>query len=94
MSKAQPATLGGGLIAKKGTAAPATGAPARGAPTPEPKVEEGRAGQGAGALNSEPLNFRVSKDFRRRFREYAARHDLKLNELLMRVFDDYAKRNP
>lgn len=33
------------------------------------------------------LNFRVPAEFRRRFRGYAASHDLKLNEVLIRAFD-------
>jgi hypothetical protein len=40
-----------------------------------------------------PLNFRVTADFRRRFRTFAATHDLKLNELLQLAFDDYEKRH-
>ncbi|CAI3959897.1 unnamed protein product [Commensalibacter communis] len=43
--------------------------------------------------NNMPLNFRVSSDFRRRFRMFAASHDLKLNELLVLVFDQYEKNN-
>ena len=33
------------------------------------------------------LNFRVPAEFRRRFRGYAASHDLKLNEVLVRAFE-------
>ena len=33
------------------------------------------------------LNFRVPAEFRRRFRGYAASHDLKLNEVLIKAFD-------
>lgn len=40
-----------------------------------------------------PLNFRVSADLRRRFRVFAANHDLKLNELLRLAFDEYEKRH-
>ncbi|CAI3960751.1 unnamed protein product [Commensalibacter communis] len=43
--------------------------------------------------NNMPLNFRVSSDFRRRFRMFAASHDLKLNELLVLAFDQYEKNN-
>ena len=35
----------------------------------------------------EPLNFRVPMEFRRRFRRYAADHDMKLNEVLYRAFE-------
>jgi hypothetical protein len=48
-----------------------------------PRQERG----GKGAL--QPLNFRISAEFRRSFKTYAARHDLKLNELLVRSFDAY-----
>lgn len=41
-----------------------------------------------------PLNFRVPGEFRRRFRMYAAAHDLKLNELLRLAFDEYEKNHP
>ena len=35
----------------------------------------------------EPLNFRVPKEFRRRFRRYAADNDMKLNEVLYKAFE-------
>ena len=47
--------------------------------------QQERGGQGP----LQPLNFRISPDFRRSFKTYAARHDLKLNELLVRSFDAY-----
>lgn len=46
------------------------------------------------AASNMPLNFRVPGDFRRRFRMYAAAHDLKLNELLRLAFDEYEKNHP
>jgi hypothetical protein len=33
------------------------------------------------------LNFRVSQDFRKRFRIFAASHDLTLSELLQQLFE-------
>jgi len=42
--------------------------------------------------NNMPLNFRVSPNFRRRFRMFAASHDLKLNELLILAFNEYEKK--
>ena len=36
--------------------------------------------------NSAPLNFKVSKEFRREFKTYAAQHNLKLNQLLVSAF--------
>ena len=38
-----------------------------------------------------PLNFRVSEVFRREFKVYAAKHGLKLNELLRRSFEAYRR---
>jgi hypothetical protein len=82
--------LTAGLIAVKGRAAPPSpiDMPQRTtfAPTQAialPQLE--RAGVGA----LQPLNFRISADFRRSFKTYAARHDLKLNELLVRSFEAY-----
>ena len=74
-----------GLVATKGSAEP-TNMPTRAAApaaAPAPAGEEG---------NSLPLNFRVPADFRRRFKMYAAAHDMKLNELLYRAFNDYERR--
>ena len=38
------------------------------------------------APNSFPLNFKVSEEFRREFKTYAAQHNMKLNQLLFRAF--------
>ena len=40
----------------------------------------------------DPLNFRVPAVFRREFKTYAASHDLKLNELLVKCFESYRKQ--
>ena len=40
-----------------------------------------------------PLNFRISGAFRREFKTYAARHDLKLNELLRLSFEAYRNQH-
>lgn len=71
-----------GLVATKGQAAPVANVPARSAAPAED-----------GEVNNVPLNFRVSADLRRRFRVFAANHDLKLNELLRLAFDEYEKRH-
>ena len=71
-----------GLVATKGQAAPVANVPARSA-APADEAE----------ANNIPLNFRVSADLRRRFRVFAANHDLKLNELLRLAFDEYEKRH-
>ena len=65
-----------GLVATKGAAEP-TNLPTR---AEAPTADEG---------NSLPLNFRVPGDFRRRFKMFAAAHDMKLNELLYRSFEHY-----
>ena len=81
--------LSAGLVAVKGTAAPAIDMPPRTAVAPPqpiaPKQREQRPAQAA----LKPLNFRIPTDFRRAFKTYAARHDLKLNELLLRCFEAY-----
>lgn len=40
-----------------------------------------------------PLQFRMSPDFVRAFKQAALDRDLKLNELLNLVFDDFMKKN-
>ena len=81
MAAKKPADLSG-LVATKGQAAPVANVPARSAAP----AEEAEA-------NNVPQNFRVSADLRRRFRVFAANHDLKLNELLRLAFDEYEKRH-
>jgi hypothetical protein len=72
-----------GLIATKGSAAPAADMPTR-APAAVASKEEGE--------NLSPMNFKVPADFRRTFKTYAASHDLKQNELLFRAFEAYRKQ--
>jgi hypothetical protein len=81
MAIKKPADLSS-LVATKGKAAPVADVSARSA-APAEDVE----------ANNVPLNFRVSADLRRRFRVFAANHDLKLNELLRLVFDEYEGRH-
>ena len=68
----KPAPLSSHLVAIKGSAAPVDDMPTRSAAAPAKEEESGLA----------PLNFRVSAEFRREFKTYAAAHDLKLNKLL------------
>jgi hypothetical protein len=83
--------LTAGLIAVKGHAVPAMDMPTRSAPVSPQSISLPREDKpGKGPL--QPLNFRISPDFRRSFKTYAARHDLKLNELLVRSFDAYRAR--
>ena len=81
MSKA--AVLTSNLVAMKGQ-----GAAVKEMPTRQPEAVAAKAEEAAGL---QPLNFRVSNDFRREFKTYAAAHDLKLNELLRRSFAAYKK---
>jgi len=73
-----------GLVATKGSAAPVADMPTRGPARPVTDDD---------AANNVPLNFRVPAEMRRRFRMFAASHDLKLNELLRLAFDEYEKRH-
>ena len=43
---------------------------------------------------TEPLNFRVSAEFRRAFKRAAAAQDCKKVELLERIFTEWTARNP
>jgi hypothetical protein len=90
MTKSTP--LSSGLVAIKGSAAPAPDMPTRSpavvipaAPVvaPTPKKEE---------VGTEPLNFRVPAAFRTAFKTYAASHDMKLNALLKTCFEAYRKQ--
>lgn len=81
MAAKKPTDLSG-LVATKGKAAHVANVPARSA-APAEYME----------VNNVPLNFRVSADLRRRFRVFAANHDLKLNELLRLAFDEYEERH-
>lgn len=98
MSK-KPAALSASLVAVKGAAVPAPDMPGRGSPSASvvaPVVEAQRAPSPPKAREGDggtlaPLNFRVPAGFRREFKTYAARHDLKLNELLRRSFEAYRR---
>ncbi|NYZ17981.1 hypothetical protein HL658_36040 [Azospirillum sp. RWY-5-1] len=91
MAKQPPAApLSAGLMARKGTASATAGVPPRAeadapaAPAPAKATEK--------SDRTEPLNFRVSPEFRRRFRVYAAANDMSLSELLEKAFDALEKR--
>jgi len=83
MAKKSPVDLAG-LVSTKGTAVPPSTVPARAA-APAAGNDEG------GSL---PLNFKVPEKFRREFKTYAAAHDMKLNQLLYKAFEAFAKANP
>lgn len=80
--------LSAGLVAIKGSAAPAPDMPARAAPAlPAPPAKEPPQGE-----IIEPLNFKIPANFRREFKTYAAAHGMKLNELLQRSFKAYRQQ--
>ena len=83
MNKAVP--LSASLVAIKGSAAPVDDMPTRSAAI---AVKEEEAEE-----NGAPLNFRVSAEFRREFKTYAAAHDLKLNKLLALSFQAYRRQH-
>jgi hypothetical protein len=98
MRRKPAAALSASLVAVKGAAVPAPDMPGRGAaatpipppiPTEEPRAASQSPVERGGTGTLAPLNFRVSAAFRREFKTYAARHDLKLNELLRRGFESY-----
>lgn len=107
MSKRPAAALSASLVAVKGAATPAPDMPSRGSlpaiprshetetsveqPVADEQVRQRAAPARAGEGGLAPLNFRVAAGFRREFKTYAARHDLKLNELLRRSFEAYRK---
>lgn len=69
--------LGGDLIARKDK--------------PQPKQAPAAPAESASVKKvyqlGEPMNFRVKEDFKRLFKSTAARHGLKMNELLVEAFD-------
>ena len=79
----KPVPLSSHLVAIKGSAEPVDDMPTRSAVAPAKEEETGLA----------PLNFRVSAEFRREFKTYAAAHDLKLNKLLALSFQTYRDRH-
>ncbi|WP_294071546.1 hypothetical protein [Sphingomonas sp.] len=86
--------LTAGLVAIKGTAAPAADMPTRAAaPAADRAAEPTAKPAGEGREELVPLNFRLPASFRREFKTYAARHDMKLNELLRRCFEAYRAEN-
>jgi len=99
-SKGAPPPQGDTLGALDAEAAPGAGkprdkgakpakAPARKATTRKAPVQEAPARE-----RTEPLNFRVTAEFRRAFKRAAAAQDCKKVELLERVFNEWNARNP
>ena len=85
-----------GLIAVKGSAAPAIKAAPMPVPTPiasedSPPAPTLAAVPTAPEEDLVPLNFRVPAAFKRKFKTYAASHDMFLTELLKLSFEAYQK---
>jgi uncharacterized glyoxalase superfamily protein PhnB len=76
------APLSAGLVATKGQATVGSDATPR---QPEAPTKS--------SSSSAPLNFKVSAEFRRRFRQCAAGADLKLNELLRQALDAWEEKH-
>lgn len=53
-----------------------------------------KAGKAVSKVRSEPLNFRVTAEFRRAFKRAAAAQDCKKVELLELIFNEWTARNP
>jgi hypothetical protein len=65
----------------------------------KPKVQKAgdkkaKAAKAPAKERTEPLNFRVTPDFRRAFKRAAAAQDCKKVELLERIFAEWSARNP
>lgn len=54
---------------------------------------KGQAATATATAASAPLNFKVSPDFHRRFRQRAAVADLKLNQLLQQALDAWEEKH-
>ncbi len=61
-------------------------------PSSKPKKESGRRGDIRSA-DLVPLQFRMSPDFVREFKQAALDANMKLNELLKACFDEYLQRH-
>ena len=64
------------------------------AASPEALKEKPRKAAKTAKERTEPLNFRVTAEFRRAFKRAAAAQDCKKVELLERVFAEWQARNP
>ena len=85
MEKKQAQNLSG-LVSVKGDAKPLENIPVRSSAAPVVKeVVE--------SINDTPLNFKVSDEFRKRFKAFAVDNDLKQYELLIVAFEEYAKNH-
>ncbi|TCZ51773.1 hypothetical protein [Roseicella aquatilis] len=63
------------------------------APRDNKDKDKDKAAKAPAKDRSEPLNFRVTADFRRSFKRSAAAQDCKKVELLERIFAEWSARN-
>jgi len=61
---------------------------------PTAEMPREKPAKAASKGRTEPLNFRVTADFRRAFKRAAAAQDCKKVELLERLFTEWTARNP
>jgi len=73
--------------------APATRAKRAARKAPEAAARGAKA-EKATIKRTKPLNFRVTADFRKSFKQAAAAEDVKKVELLERIFADWQSRRP
>jgi predicted HicB family RNase H-like nuclease len=55
---------------------------------------KGKSGRPRPAAENEPMNFKVSPEFKRRFRIAAAERGVRLNELLIEAFEVWEAHRP
>lgn len=84
--------LSSSLVAVKGSAAPAADMPPRAAVVQAPARPAKAPSPPTAEETSQSLNFKVTDDFKREFKSYAASHGMKLNELLQRSYETYRKQ--
>ena len=102
MSAKKAPDLSALLVTSKGAAIPSPGVPQRGvenpAATPPASSNENtkarKTEKTKESKNERPLNFKVSEAFYLEFRQYAAAHDMKLNEVLRKAFDTLKRKQP
>ena len=84
-----------GALGDHASPAPAKTAKPAVEPFAEPAPEAPKKAKGKPSKErTEPLNFRVTAEFRKAFKRVAAAQDCKKVELLERIFADWQARNP
>ena len=78
-----------GLVTVKGEAKPVENIAVRS----DEKNESKETARATKDLMDTPLNFKVSAEFRKRFKAFAVENDLKQYELLIVAFEEYVKNH-